>query len=78
MQILSIDAVMSAMADYVSAVADEREALKNLDGYSQRWFNLSYTEPVNENRERAAKLLEEYIEACVIAAIKKNNAQISE
>ena len=70
-QILSIDAVMSAMADYANAQSRHDAAREKYDGYSWGWYGSSYIDAVDRARDAAEKVLEQYIDACVQRVINK-------
>lgn len=71
LQILSIDAVMSAMADYASAQSEHDVARDKYEGYSWGYHGSSYIDAVESAREHAQSVLEQYIEACVERALTK-------
>lgn len=73
--ILSIDAVMAAMADYAEASAEHGAALSSYDGYSWDWHGASYIAAVNNAKERAEHVLEQYIEQMVQVALEKRASQ---
>ncbi|TXG78283.1 hypothetical protein E6Q11_01415 [Candidatus Dojkabacteria bacterium] len=70
-QILSIDAVMSAMVDYANAQKEHDAARESYEGYSWGWAGESYIEAVDRARDATEKVLEQYIDACVQRAINK-------
>lgn len=71
LQLLSIDAVMSAMANYAEAQSDHDVAREKYEGYSWGYHGSSYIDAVNSAKERAQEVLEQYIEACVERALAK-------
>lgn len=70
-QILSIDAVMAAMADYANAQSIHDAAREKYDGYSWDWHGSSYIDAIDRARTSAEQVLEQYIDACVQRAINK-------
>jgi len=70
-QILSIDAVMSAMADYANAQSIHDAAREKYNGYSWDWHGSDYIDAVDRARTSAEQVLEQYIDACVQRAINK-------
>jgi hypothetical protein len=75
LQILSIDAVMSAMADYASAQSDHDVARDKYQGYSWGYHGHSYIHAVDSAKEHAESVLEQYIQACVEKALAKINTK---
>lgn len=75
LQILSIDAVMSAMANYAMAQGEHDVARDKYDGYSWGYHGSSYIDAVESAQEHAERVLEQYIEACVERALAKRIAK---
>lgn len=73
LQILSIDAVMAAMASYATAQSEHDLARRKYDGYSWGWAGADYIIAVDSAKEKAEKVLEQYIGACVERVLAKRN-----
>ncbi len=78
LQILSIDAVMAAMANYAEAQSEHDSARAKYDDYSWDWYGRRYINAVDSAKEAAGKILEQYIEACVTKALAKKYSSQSE
>ena len=74
--LLSIDAVMAAMANYAEAQADEASAKASYTGYSWDYYGQRYIDAVASAKEAAEKILRDYIAQEIKESSSRENKYI--